>query len=46
MIEFRDFEAALACYKSPEYEEVMAQTQGISPDIRVVEGYDGPQPSD
>src|SRR4051812_46031641 len=40
VIEFRDFEAALACYQSPEYEEVMAQTQGISPDIRVVEGYD------
>ena len=46
VIEFTDFEAALSCYQSPEYEEVMAQTHGISPDIRVVEGYDGPQPSD
>ena len=26
VIEFRDFEAAMACYQSPEYEEVMAQT--------------------
>ena len=40
VIEFKDFETALACYQSPEREEVMAQIQGISPDIRVVEGYD------
>ena len=46
VIEFKDFETALACYQSPEYEEVMAQTQGISVDVRVVEGYDGRQPSD
>jgi len=47
VIEFKDFATALACYRSPEYEEAMALRKAASKaDIRVVEGYDGPQPAD
>jgi len=47
VIEFKDFATALACYRSPEYAEAMALRKGASTaDITVVEGYDGPQPSD
>lgn len=46
VIEFADFATALACYRSPEYAEAMALRKGAATaDIRVVEGYDGPQPS-
>ena len=45
VIEFKDFATALACYRSPEYAQAMALRTGVSTaDIRVVEGYDGPQP--
>ncbi len=47
VIEFKDFATALACYRSPEYAAAMALREGISTaDTRVVEGYDGPQPSE
>ena len=47
VIEFPDYATALACYRSPEYAKAMALRTGVSTaDIRVVEGYDGPQPSD
>ena len=47
VIEFKDYETAVACYRSPEYAEALAFRQGASNgDLQVVEGYDGPQPSD
>jgi uncharacterized protein (DUF1330 family) len=45
VLEFPSYEAALACYRSPEYAKALALRKGISTaDITVVEGYDGPQP--
>ena len=45
VIEFPSYEAALGCYRSPEYAKAMAHRQGASDaDIIVIEGYDGPQP--
>jgi len=45
VIEFPDYETALACYRSPEYQQAFALRQGRAiADIAVVEGYDGPQP--
>jgi uncharacterized protein (DUF1330 family) len=46
VIEFPDFQAALGCYRSPEYQEALAIRKDISQgEIVVVEGYEGPQPS-
>ena len=45
VIEFPDYEMALACYRSPEYQHAVTLRQGhATVDIAVVEGYDGPQP--
>jgi uncharacterized protein (DUF1330 family) len=45
VIEFPDYEAALACYRSPEYRHAITLRQGHAvADIAIVEGYDGPQP--
>ena len=45
VIEFPDYEAALACYHSPEYQAAMAlRTAASIGDLVIVEGYDGPQP--
>jgi uncharacterized protein (DUF1330 family) len=45
VIEFPDYETALACYRSPEYQHAMTLRQGHAvADIAVVEGYDGAQP--
>jgi len=45
VIEFPSYEAALACYRSPEYAGAMAHRRGASDaEIIVIEGYDGPQP--
>ena len=45
VIEFPDYEAALACYRSPEYQHALTLRQGRAvADIAVVEGYDGAQP--
>ncbi len=47
VIEFKDYATALACWRSPEYEHAKNQRAGAATaDIIVVEGYDGPQPSD
>jgi uncharacterized protein (DUF1330 family) len=47
VIEFKDYETALECYRSPEYAEALAIRKGASVgDLQVIEGYDGPQPSD
>jgi uncharacterized protein (DUF1330 family) len=45
VIEFPDYETAMACYRSPEYQENIKRRQPHSTaDLIVVEGYDGPQP--
>ena len=45
VIEFPNYETALACYNSPEYQENLKVRQPHSDaDIVVIEGYDGPQP--
>ena len=47
VIEFKDYATALACYRSPEYAKAMAfREKGSVADIIVIEGYDGPQPTD
>jgi uncharacterized protein (DUF1330 family) len=47
VIEFKDYATALACYRSPEYQKAMALRSGASQaDVSVIEGYDGPQPTD
>ena len=45
VIEFPDYEAALGCYRSPEYTEAKKLRASASAgDIIILEGYDGPQP--
>ena len=45
VLEFPSFEAALACYHSPEYAAAKKLREGASvADIVVLEGYDGQQP--
>jgi uncharacterized protein (DUF1330 family) len=45
VIEFPDYEKALACYQSPEYQQNIKVRQPHSiADLTIVEGYDGPQP--
>jgi len=45
VIEFPDYAAALACYRSPEYQENIKRRLPYSAaDIQIIEGYDGPQP--
>jgi len=45
VIEFPSYEAAMTCYRSPEYAKAIALRQAnADADLVVVEGYDGPQP--
>jgi uncharacterized protein (DUF1330 family) len=45
IIEFPDYDTALACYRSPEYSAAKKLRASASQgDIVVLEGYDGPQP--
>jgi uncharacterized protein (DUF1330 family) len=47
VLEFPSYAAALACYASPDYQRAIAlRTPYSTADIVVIEGYDGPQPSD
>lgn len=47
VIEFPSYEAALACYRSPEYRAAAVLRQGKSAmDLAIVEGYEGPQPGE
>jgi uncharacterized protein (DUF1330 family) len=47
VVEFKDYETALACYRSPEYASAMEIRKGKATfDLVVTEGYDGPQPAD
>lgn len=45
VVEFPSYEAALACWKSPEYQRAIAIRVPVSTiDLLVIEGYEGPQP--
>jgi len=45
VIEFPDYAAALACYRSAEYQENIKRRSPHSiADLVIIEGYDGPQP--
>ncbi len=47
VIEFPDYGAALACYRSPEYAAALELRRNRAlVDLVVVSGYDGPQPAD
>jgi uncharacterized protein (DUF1330 family) len=47
IIEFPDYASALACYQSPEYQQnIKVRQPHADADIVVIEGYDGPQPTD
>ena len=45
VVEFPDYAAALACYRSPEYQEnIKVRLPHSTIELIVIEGYDGPQP--
>jgi len=45
VIEFPDYAAALACYRSPEYQaNIKVRQPHSTSDLIIIEGYDGPQP--
>ena len=45
VIEFSDFETALACYHSAEYAAAKAlRADAAVAEVLVIEGYEGPQP--
>lgn len=45
VIEFPSHQAALDCFRSPEYQDAMAYRKGAGVfDLIIIEGYDGPQP--
>ena len=47
LIEFKDYATALECYRSSEYARAIELRKGKADlNIVVVEGYDGPQPTD
>ena len=45
ILEFPSYQAAMDCYKSPEYAKAKALREAYAEsDLIVIEGYDGPQP--
>jgi uncharacterized protein (DUF1330 family) len=45
VLEFPDYETALACYNSPEYARLVAiRSLHSEGDLVIIEGYDGEQP--
>ena len=45
VLEFKDYETALACYNSPEYARLVAiRAPHAESDLVIIEGYDGAQP--
>ena len=45
VLEFKDYATALACYKSPEYADLIkARAPHSSGEVIIIEGYDGEQP--
>ena len=46
VIEFPTYQAALDCWKSPDYQRAVSIRQPVSTaDLVIIEGYDGPQPA-
>ncbi len=46
VIEFPTYQAALDCWKSPEYQQAIKHRQPVSTvDLVIIEGYEGPQPA-
>ena len=46
VIEFPSYQAAVDCWKSPEYQQAIKLRQSVSTaDLIIIEGYDGPQPA-
>jgi len=46
VIEFPSYQAALDCWRSPEYQQAIKLRQPVSTlDLVIIEGYEGPQPS-
>ncbi len=47
VIEFPSYEAALACYRDPAYQEAKAiRAKAADSDLLIIEGYEGRQPGD
>ena len=47
VIEFPSHDAAIACYRSPEYQDAIQYLKaGCEVDLVIIGGYDGPQPGD
>jgi uncharacterized protein (DUF1330 family) len=45
VIEFADYDTAMACYRSPEYQEnIKRRTPHSIAELVIVEGFDGAQP--
>ena len=45
MIEFPDYQSAVACHRSAEYQaNIKVRQPHAAADLVIVEGYDGPQP--
>lgn len=45
VLEFKDYDTALACYHSPDYRRLVAiRAPHSDGDLIIIEGYDGPQP--
>jgi uncharacterized protein (DUF1330 family) len=45
VIEFPSYQAALDCWKSPEYQRAIELRADVSTiDLIIIEGYEGPQP--
>ncbi len=45
VIEFKDYDTAVACYRSAEYAAAKALREPAAvADLLIIEGYDGPQP--
>ena len=46
VIEFPSYQAALECYRSPEYQEAIElRLPASTGELVIAEGYDGPQPA-
>lgn len=46
VIEFPSYQAALDCWKSPDYQKAIELRQPVSTaDLVIIEGYEGPQPA-
>lgn len=45
VIEFPNYEVAVECWHSPEYQQALKLRQPVSTaDLVIIEGYEGPQP--